>query len=201
MIPIIRRKGIGHFTCKVLVGFLFAFPQPHLYSLWASLWVKSQSPWKCFSTLCRSCCILKHMNRMFPNTDPPASLGSYLVFLNLRPENVELLQPQLATPVRLPSVKESPWVWVHLHIVSPSLSSQLDLLNIIAHTQGGFAEGSFSCFSHWLNLHLKDWRKGEKDLLAPCRFWLLFWSRGAVEAPDTTKNEVLDDMQRALDGF
>ena len=36
-------------------------------------------------------------------------MGSHLVFLNLRPENVELLQTQFATPIRLPSVKESSW--------------------------------------------------------------------------------------------
>lgn len=43
---------------------------------------------------------------------PLGPLGSYLVFLNLRPQNVELLQAQLTAPVRLPSVKESSRIWV-----------------------------------------------------------------------------------------
>lgn len=69
-----------------------------------------QVPWRCAPTLQNSY-ILTYMPQCPPKTDlsTPGHPGPYLIFLNLCPEDVELLQAQLATPVFLPPVKESPW--------------------------------------------------------------------------------------------
>lgn len=58
--------------------------------------------------------------RRGPRPRRRARPGSYLVLLDLRPENVELLQAQLAAAVRLPSVKERSRVRVGARRVRPA---------------------------------------------------------------------------------
>lgn len=122
-----------------------------------------------------------------------ALLGSYLVFLNLRPKNVELLQAQLTAPVGLPSVKESSRIWVHAGSVPWCVLSTGSLVTT-ARTR------ALAQLSHWPNFHVRARGRARYRRWLPVTL-LADRSGGAVGAPDPAKQLLRDAIQRAPGGF